>query len=63
MKINYGIYKEYLGCTFITCLLHFSQKNIFESRQTTLLHKQAMYYHSSLATICFIAAKTTKELS
>jgi len=46
----------------MTCLLHFSQKNIFESGYTALLHVQAVYHQSS-SKICLIVARTTKLFS
>jgi len=39
--------KYYLRETFITCLLHFPQKNIFESEYTALLQTQSVYHQSS----------------
>jgi len=54
---------NYLGKTFLTCLSHFSQKNIAESGMTTLEHTQEVYQKFSLLITLLMVPRTTKTES
>ncbi|CAJ2670161.1 unnamed protein product [Trifolium pratense] len=56
MKYKIKLY-EYMMITFITCLLHFSHKNVLESKYTDLLQMYLVDDGSSLPMMFLIVAK------